>query len=328
MNRTYNFDFQYTTQLISLKKIWSEAPCCAFTDLIHYKNQWYCVFRESDAHQEGADGAIRIITSQDTDVWSTCALFTKTGVDLRDPKLSIKPDGRLMLLMGGTVYKDKKYVTRQPMVTFSNNGNTWSPLQHILDPHEWLWRVTWHGQKAYGVSYRQSNPKKIRRKWIISLFESIDGINYQKIVTWPLTHYPNETTLRFLDNGEMIALVRRERGRKAPALIGHSSSPYKKWSWHTSNFYLGGPNFLILPSGKMVAGGRALLKTPYGIHESTILAQMTLDDLKPIMVLPSGGDTSYPGMVFRDNLLWMSYYSSHEGSTAVYLAVIKLDSSV
>ena len=36
--------------------------------------------------------------------------------------------------------------------------------------------------------------------------------------------------------------------------------------------------------------------------------------------LPSGGDTSYPGLVWYDGILWVSYYSSHEGKTSIYLA--------
>ena len=40
--------------------------------------------------------------------------------------------------------------------------------------------------------------------------------------------------------------------------------------------------------------------------------------------LPSGGDTSYAGLVLQDGLLWVSYYSSHEEKTAIYLARIKI----
>jgi len=40
--------------------------------------------------------------------------------------------------------------------------------------------------------------------------------------------------------------------------------------------------------------------------------------------LPSGGDTSYPGMVWHNNMLYISYYSSHEGKTSIYLAKIKI----
>ena len=32
---------------------------------------------------------------------------------------------------------------------------------------------------------------------------------------------------------------------------------------------------------------------------------------------------SYPGMVWDDDLLWLSYYSSHEGKTSIYLAKIR-----
>ena len=90
--------------------------------------------------------------------------------------------------------------------------------------------------------------------------------------------------------------------------------------------YLGGPNFLILPDQSMIASGRYLTLTPDGEEiERTILAKMTFEGLKKILELPSGGDdTSYPGMVYKDGVLWVSYYSSHEGKSAIYLAKIPL----
>jgi len=39
-----------------------------------------------------------------------------------------------------------------------------------------------------------------------------------------------------------------------------------------------------------------------------------------LLRLPSGGDTSYPGLVWHGGLLWVSYYSSHEGRASIYLA--------
>ena len=47
--------------------------------------------------------------------------------------------------------------------------------------------------------------------------------------------------------------------------------------------------------------------------------------LKEILKLPSGGDTSYAGMVWHEDLLWISYYSSHEGKTSIYLAQVKME---
>jgi hypothetical protein len=43
-----------------------------------------------------------------------------------------------------------------------------------------------------------------------------------------------------------------------------------------------------------------------------------------VLTLPSGGDTSYAGMVWHDGVLWVSYYASHEGKTAIYLARVKV----
>ena len=43
-----------------------------------------------------------------------------------------------------------------------------------------------------------------------------------------------------------------------------------------------------------------------------------------MLTLPSGGDTSYAGLVLHKGLLWVSYYSSHEGKTRIYLAKVRL----
>ena len=43
------------------------------------------------------------------------------------------------------------------------------------------------------------------------------------------------------------------------------------------------------------------------------------------LTFPSGGDTSYPGLVWQDGVLHMSYYSSHEEDkkSRIYFARIK-----
>ena len=51
---------------------------------------------------------------------------------------------------------------------------------------------------------------------------------------------------------------------------------------------------------------------------------MTRQSCEPALTLTSGGDTSFPELVWHDGLLWMSYYSSHEGKSAIYLAKVKL----
>ena len=75
-----------------------------------------------------------------------------------------------------------------------------------------------------------------------------------------------------------------------------------------------------MPDGSLWAGSRGQTKE----GPKTVLARVTRDSYEPLLALPSGGDNSYPGMVWHDNLLWMSYYSSHEGRTSIYLAKVKL----
>jgi hypothetical protein len=116
----------------------------------------------------------------------------------------------------------------------------------------------------------------------------------------------------------MIALVRREEGDTF-GYIGSSMPPYTEWKWHVTKYRLGGPNFIQLPDGSLWAGSRY-----YPEGAKTVLARMGHEEYEPVLTLPSGGDTSYPGMVWHDNLLWFSYYASNEGKTSIYLAKIKI----
>lgn len=319
-------------EVVSVVKIWDAGKHNAFTDLIHWHDQWYCTFREADAHV-GGDGQLRVLVSDDGQKWTSAALLSEKGIDLRDPKLSITPDDRLMMTAGGSVYEGKTLKGRQPRVAFSKDGTTWTPTQRVLEEGEWLWRVTWHGGKAYGTSYNSSSRGSAEAKeaaktgkaapgpadWKLKLVVSSDGVKYDLITHLDVPGHPNETTLRFLPDGEMVALVRREGGNTL-AWIGRSQPPYREWTWKETKHRVGGPNFIRLPDGALWAAGRSY---PGGAR--TVVARMTADGgYEPALTLPSGGDTSYAGLVWHDGLLWMSYYSSHEGKSAIYLAKIKL----
>ncbi|MGQ9649517.1 MAG: sialidase family protein [Phycisphaerae bacterium] len=303
-------------EIVSVKRIWDEGPHNAFTDLIRFQNKWYCTFREGQDHV-GGDGKLRVLESTDGDNWSSAALLSEEGVDLRDPKLSITADGRLMIVAGGSVYKGKELVNCRPRVAFSKDGRQWSVPQRVLTDGEWLWRVTWHDGRAYGVSYDGVSKGKAG-EWPLTLWSSEDGIHYERITALEVTGRPNETTLRFMPDGEMIALVRREGGN-AHGWIGRSRIPYTEWTWHEIRHRLGGPNFIRLPDGRMWAASRS-----YGQESKTVLAALSPTTYEPVLTFPSGGDCSYPGLVWHDNLLWMSYYSSHEGKTSIYLARVKI----
>lgn len=135
--------------------------------------------------------------------------------------------------------------------------------------------------------------------------------------------HPTETTLRFLDDGTMVAMTRRT-GRSPEGWIGMARPPYTDWKFTVSNKRFGGPNLIQLPDGSWLAGSRGYDKPVTMDLWRLDLETAQFDDL---LSLPSGGDTSYPGFAVdeKQNRLLVSYYSSHEGKAAIYLATLRLD---
>ena len=308
--------FAAEPEVLSVSKIWDQGSHNAFTDLIRVQDKWFCSFREADAHV-GGDGNLRILESADGENWKSAALLAEAGIDLRDPKLSTTPDGQLMVLAGGSVYGGtKKLRGRQPRVAFSKDGHEWSPTRRVLTEGEWLWRVTWHNGTAYGVSYNLS-PTKPDAERVLKLFHSQNGLDWRLVTPLDVPDKPNETTVRFLRNGEAMMLVRREAGDQG-GWIGASRPPYTDWKFTPTKVRLGGPDFIELPDGSLVAGSR---DHSQGAAKCSLF-RMTHDNLQPVLTLPSSGDCSYPGLVWHEGLLWVSYYSSHEGKTSIYLAKV------
>jgi hypothetical protein len=306
-------------KLIQVQKIWDQAPHNAFTDLIRFQDRWYCTFREGAGHASGA-GAIRVLTSADGDRWESVALIESKDVDLRDPKLSLTPDGRLMMVGGAAEPASRNPVRdHYSFVSFSKDGKDWTKPQRVLDSWQWLWRVTWHDKTAYGVAYQwdpkaEGNAKQYRSV----LYKSGDGLKYEKVADLDVPG-ATEATLAF--DGDVMYCLQRRDGSPNSAMLGSSKAPYTEWTWKDLGVYFGGPNFLRTPDGSWLAAGRFIEK---GKAQTVVCRlDLTAGKLTPLLTLPSGGDTSYPGMVWHRDQLWVSYYSSHEGKTSIYLARVQ-----
>jgi hypothetical protein len=304
---------------IEVRKIWAEAPHNAFTDLIRFQDRWYCSFREGEGHAKGA-GKLRVITSANGQDWTSAALLESAGVDLRDPKLSRTPDGRLMMVAGAAQPASRDPVRdHYSVVSFSKDGQAWTQPQRVLDSWQWLWRVTWHKNLAFGVAYGWDPKLEAKPKtYQANLYRSKDGLTYEKVIDFPIAN-PTEATL-VCDGDVMICLQRRD-GQPNTAMLGISRPPYEKWDFRSLDTSFGGPNLLKLPDGTWLAAGRMTGdKGP-----RTVLCQLDVKagTLTPVHTLPSGGDTSYAGLAWHDDQLWVSYYSSHEGKASIYLARLK-----
>src|SRR5690242_14269494 len=62
-------DVTRAARVVEARRIWDRAPHNAFTDLIRFRDRWFCVFREGGGHV-APDGAIRVITSRDGQDWT------------------------------------------------------------------------------------------------------------------------------------------------------------------------------------------------------------------------------------------------------------------
>jgi hypothetical protein len=153
------------------------------------------------------------------------------------------------------------------------------------------------------------------------LYSSHDGILYKTLVSNVFTDdYPNEATLAFQQDNSAVCLLRRDGGT-ASAMLGIARPGYLQWHWKDLGVRVGGPNLLILSDGRIVAAFRRNIEKPW---TSLSWLDPLSGSLTEFLALPSGGDTSYPGLCWHENLLWVSYYSSHEERTSIYLARIEL----
>lgn len=324
-----------TAKLLEARPIWDQAPHNAFTGLVRFQNRWYCAFRESTTH-DFSPGRLRVLVSNDGQEWTSAALITpRPGdfqdqlaksangiIDLRDANLSVTARNELMLV-GGSQTERSDGTWWHTMMWFSENGRDWSRPVMIGDPNFWIWKVVWRQGKAYAAGYSCRHKDKVR------FYRSDDGRKFQVVAdnilpSWaPQDVASGETSLVFSENGTCYGLVRRDR-QPTEALIGQTKPPYIDWTWKRLNKRLGGPLMIQLPGGRLWVAGRL---TDGGRRTSLCWLDPEQGQLHEVLKLPSGGDTGYPGMVYHEGLLWITYYASHEGKSNIYLAKVRIEPS-
>lgn len=264
--------------------------------------------------------------------WESIKLFELEGIDIREARLSITPNGEILVNIGAGVWKDNNYISFDSFISISDkNGENFSSLKKAqIDPtieqenkFNWIWRVTWNKNIGYAILYQVEPDRK--KEWKIYLVKTSDGLKYDLVKQLSIQNKPNESTIRFDKNGKMYILIRREAGDKSSILVT-SNYPYKEFDYETLDYFLGGPNFLFFNKNELLIGTRFAKEEN---NKRSIITALLLTDLKgkvqQTIELPSNGDSSYPGMLIEKNTLYFLYYSSHEGKSSIYLALIPLN---
>ena len=317
--------------ILETRKIWPGEPHSAFTDLERFQGKWYCAFRVGRGHAgKGDHGQIRVIVSDDGKSWRAAALLQTNGVDLRDAKLSLTPGGELLLnSCEYRVDNDNADVRNNTSVTYlSRNGINWSTATQIADKGYWLWQTSWHGNTGYALGYQWGNRDATR------FYRTTDGVEYTLHVDHlrPPGDRSNEHAMFFDATGRAHMLLRRDNAESKTggyALLGQAEAPYTDWEWRRLNITLGGPSMIQLPDGRVIACVRRYAGENHRNWGSqwTELGWIDTETAKytPAAKLPSGGDSSYAGLVWHKEMLWVSYYSSHEVNTSIYLAKVRVE---
>lgn len=302
----------------------------AFTDLCIFGGRIFLTFRSCpDGHMVFDSSRIVVLVSDDGDDWTEVFTFAVDGRDTRDPHFLVFND-RLFVYTGTWLVPPegtpRNLNDHLGYAVWSADGQTWSGPQMLEGTYgHYIWRAATHGGRAYlcgrrrrlfdnGIADEQT-PKTIEA----ALLESDDGLVWRYRTLFK-PEYGDETAFLFEDDGTVVALVRD--GAREHAHVCRTAPPWTDWTRTPLQRNVGGP-LLVRWGAHYLVGGR---KQDVDGTPSLALYWLAGDRLHEAAVLPSGGDCSYPGFVaFDDGRGLLSYYSSHEGSTAVYVTELRLD---
>ncbi len=298
----------------------------AFTDLVRWKDQYYLCYREGESHMS-MDGRVQVMRSVDMRQWELCGTLDTFGDD-RDPHFAAN-DGELRVYFGVWDLKhaedsgtpDRNRVRSHFAST--TDGATWSKVQGVYESGYWLWRVRWHDGAWYSAAYTAVRPKPESRE--TRLLRSADGVAWDLVSVVTTEHMAGEADLWWNEDGSM-ELITRTNDEPGNALW-FRMDPSDTWSGEDVGARVHSPAVVQWKDRLFVAGrGRG------DDGSNTTLWELVDGKAVERLVLPSGGDTSYPGLLVDPASVdadvpafLISWYSQHESAkpaAAVYVGRI------
>jgi hypothetical protein len=177
-------------------------------------------------------GRGRILRSPDGERWETAVLLDWDCADVREPKLSVTAEDRLMVNTslkfvsrepreggdagyeaGAKYYRlddpktkpndEEKNVTRQSTTWLSEDGQTWSSAWCCPSGvNTWRWEVSWHDGMGYSIGYDGKDQTG-------TLYRTRDGKSW-RVLTQDLfpDGHGNEGSIAFGEDGTAVCLLR------------------------------------------------------------------------------------------------------------------------
>jgi hypothetical protein len=302
-----------------VRKIYDDGMHCAFTDMVRWNGWYYVAFRRAQSHGIVPSGDVFVIRSRDLERWDVCGMLT-TGLDDRDPALVVDGerlwiyfysrfvettfvDGNLHRLEGGAGHS-------RTWASCTLDGVTWRVPTPVYEPNVWLWHPQRFDDGFYCAAYETKADRASRE---LMLLRSDDAINWRKLSTIRNNNGGEAFIVR--DDDGRFMVVNRGSMNEARTDFFHASPPYAQWSGWRVNHAMQSPN-VVHAAGRLIAAGRRSTTDPPDWYK-TVTTIFEIDPktqtTRVLLDLPSGGDTSYCGMVVDDDgAILVSYYSQHE----------------
>lgn len=288
--------------------IWDRGPHNAFPDITVFNGELYATCREGEDHMS-YDGTAAVFRESKDKEWELETEFSHDGADLRDPKLSVTPDGQLLCL-AIIRWEENNHEQPRSILWKRDRERNWNKGVLAGGPGISIWRLTWLDEWGYGVGYKTGNEHFVR------LYRTRNGQEFEVVNNRIYAEdFPNEAVLGFNDTGKAYCLLRKNRGTQPTGLLGKSRPPYDDWQWCDLGLLLGGPNLTRIPGkDSWLAGGRVTIENSYtGLLKLNVVENR----LEPLLQFPSEGDHGYPGFAWRDGILHVVYYSERKEQSVI-----------
>lgn len=296
---------------LEVRKVFANGKHNAFTAMRRFKGELYLAFRAGDAHNSPTADVL-VLRSKDGKEWQQTFKFD-VAKDDRDPQMVVT-DQRLFLYCPSM---NGKELTTWLMHT--DDGAKWSDGVKIYEPQFILWKPCIHDGAFYAAAHKKDETSGGKGREV-HFVKSADGVKWEKVSTIRAGNWESETTLFFDHKHHATAFLRQKYG-SPQAQILESDPPYAEWKSRDA-----GVSHFSGHSVHVFKGVTYLLSriTKPGKEYGSMIYTFADGKLTPYCELPAGGDCAYLEAVEDGANMLVSYYSTHEGTTDIYLAVVPL----
>jgi acyl-CoA thioesterase-1 len=297
----------------SVRAIVADGKHNAFTALARFRGDLWLAFRSAKDHNS-QDGDIVVLRSADDGGTWRDATRLNAVPDDRDPQF-LALENRLFLYDAGMTGPDLA-----TYATFTDDGASWSKPQPVYEPRFIVWKPCRHNGRFYAGAHKKDEVSggKGREARLIT---SDDGLNWTTVSLVRAGNWESETT-PFIAPDHRATMFMRQKYGSPPCEVFEAMPPYASWTRRPAGVpHLSGHSVHTF-RGVSYLFSRSM---DYAKKQTgTIIYTFADGELTPYCVLPSGGDCSYAEAVEKGESMLVSYYSSHEGQTNIYLARVPL----